>query len=163
MVTIHSGGQTGVDRAALDVAIEFGIPIGGWCPAGGWAEDFPEPPGLLTCYRQLRETPSSDANQRTEWNVRDSTATLAIGDVAVSPGLTLTIEWANAFAKPVCCVQPTEVDAALAFLVELGQPATLNIAGPRESEQPGVYLAAAHLLRRLFQSWPATQKGGAES
>ena len=44
---IISGGQTGVDRAALDVAIERGVPWGGWCPKGGWAEDFPEPPGLL--------------------------------------------------------------------------------------------------------------------
>ena len=77
---IISGGQTGVDRAALDVAIERGMDWGGWCPKGGWAEDFPEPPGLLAKYSHLRETPERHPLQRTEWNVRDSDATLIITD-----------------------------------------------------------------------------------
>ncbi|HAM44043.1 MAG TPA: hypothetical protein DCM67_03330, partial [Propionibacteriaceae bacterium] len=131
--------------------------------AGGWAEDFAEPPGLLAHYRRLRETPSVEVTQRTEWNVRDSTATLAVGASSRSPGLALTIDFAHAFGKPVRCVQPTEVDATLAFLVGLPHPTVLNIAGPRKSEQPGVYLAAAHWLRRLLRQWPTTQKGGAES
>jgi Circularly permutated YpsA SLOG family len=75
---ITSGGQTGVDRAALDLAIEYGMSWGGWCPKGGWAEDFPDPPGLLTKYPNLRETPLARTKQRTEWNVRDSDATLII-------------------------------------------------------------------------------------
>jgi hypothetical protein len=69
---IVSGGQSGVDRAALDVAIARGIPYGGWCPKGGWAEDMPAPPGLLAHYPHLRETPSADPAERTAWNVRDS-------------------------------------------------------------------------------------------
>ena len=56
-----SGGQSGVDRAALDVAIARGMPYGGWCPKGGWAEDFPEPPGLLAEYPHLAETPSTES------------------------------------------------------------------------------------------------------
>ena len=72
MLKIVTGGQTGVDRAALDAAIELGIPYGGWCPKGGWAEDLPTPPGLLALYPNLRETPDADPAQRTAWNVRDS-------------------------------------------------------------------------------------------
>ena len=45
---VTSGGQSGVDRAALDAAIACGIDYGGWCPRGGWAEDFPSPPGVLS-------------------------------------------------------------------------------------------------------------------
>ena len=77
---IISGGQTGVDRAALDAAIERGLSWGGWCPKGGWAEDFPDPPGLLAKYPRLKETPLPHPLQRTEWNVRDSDAALIIVD-----------------------------------------------------------------------------------
>ena len=87
-----SGGQSGVDRAALDVAIERGIPYGGWCPKGGWAEDFPTPPGLLAKYPALQESPSADPAQRTEANVREADACLTIvdaGGLDVSAGTTL--------------------------------------------------------------------------
>ena len=60
MLTLALGGQTGVDRAALDVAIELGIPYSGWCPKGGWAEDLAAPPGLLAKYPRLKETPLPD-------------------------------------------------------------------------------------------------------
>ena len=73
---IRSGGQTGVDRAALDAAVLTGRPYEGWCPKGGGAEDFLRPPGLLTKYPRLMETPSESPEQRTEWNVRDSAATV---------------------------------------------------------------------------------------
>src|SRR2546425_1493353 len=77
---IRSGGQTGVDRAALNAAVLTGRPYEGWCPKGGWAEDFLRPPGLLPPgllmkYPHLMETPSKSPEQRTEWNVRDSAAT----------------------------------------------------------------------------------------
>src|SRR5262249_60508607 len=85
---IISGGQTGVDRAALDVAIERGMDWGGWCPKGGWAEDLPNPPGVLAKYPRLKETPLRNPVQRTEWNVRDSDAALIITDGA---GLSVSI------------------------------------------------------------------------
>jgi Circularly permutated YpsA SLOG family len=79
---VISGGQSGVDRAALDAAFACGIAYGGWCPRGGWAEDFPSPPGVLTRYPLLKETPLADPAQRTEWNVRDSHAMLIVVDAA---------------------------------------------------------------------------------
>src|SRR6185295_9106746 len=85
---IISGGQTGVDRAALDEAIERGMDWGGWCPKGGWAEDYPEPPGLLAKYSHFKETPDPYPLQRTEWNVRDSDAALIITDAA---GLSVSV------------------------------------------------------------------------
>jgi hypothetical protein len=84
-----SGGQSGVDRAVLDVAIARGIDYDGWCPHGGWAEDFPAPPGLLARYPKLKETPLADPAQRTEWNVRDADACLIMvdaGGIDVSRG-----------------------------------------------------------------------------
>ena len=75
---IRTGGQTGVDRAALDTARKYGIEICGWCPKGGWAEDYPSPPGLLAVYPELNETPSAGTSQRTRWNMRDTDAILTI-------------------------------------------------------------------------------------
>jgi hypothetical protein len=72
MLTIVSGGQTGVDRAALDAAIANSIDYGGWCPRGGRAEDMRRAPGVLVRYPKLHETPLADPAQRTEWNVRRS-------------------------------------------------------------------------------------------
>lgn len=80
---IISGGQTGADRAALDFAIAHDIPHGGWCPSGRLAED-----GRIPSRYQLRETPSPDYAQRTEWNVRDSD-----GTVIFSSEDTLTKSW----------------------------------------------------------------------
>src|SRR6185436_11785301 len=100
---IISGGQTGVDRAALDAAIAQGIAYAGWCPRGGWAEDCPDPPGLLTRYPLLRETPLRDPAQRTEWNLRDSDATMIIVDAAgidVSKGTALACALAEQYRKP---------------------------------------------------------------
>ena len=99
-----SGGQSGVDRAVLDVALARGIAYGGWCPRGGWAEDFPEPPGLLARYPKLKETPLADPAQRTEWNVRDADACLMIVDAGgfeVSRGTALAREEAARCGKPL--------------------------------------------------------------
>lgn len=89
-LAIVSGGQTGVDRAALDVAIAKELPRFGWCPLGGIAEDLQQTgPILLTKYN-LRQTPSDTAEQRTAWNVRDSNATLLIGRTELSKGTLFT-------------------------------------------------------------------------
>lgn len=85
---IRTGGQTGVDRAAMDTAREYGIPLCGWCPKNGWAEDYPSEPGLLQDYPQLSETPSEGTDQRTEWNMRDADAihTIIPSGSRTSPG-----------------------------------------------------------------------------
>lgn len=151
-----SGGQTGVDRAALDVAIERGMPWGGWCPKGGWAEDFPDPPGVLAKYPQLKETAHSHPLQRTEWNVRDSDATLIITDgegMSVSIGTRRAHEWAHKHGKPLLVIDANEPDAparAAGWLQEqkerFGPEMILGIGGPRESEAPGIYLRARVLI-----------------
>jgi hypothetical protein len=159
---IISGGQTGVDRAALDEAIARDIPYGGWCPKGGWAEDRPDPPGLLATYPQLRETPSRDPAQRTEWNVRDADVCLMLveaGGVAVSGGTALAERLAARTGKP-CLVADVgaanageEVRAWLDALLaaHAGEtPLRLAIGGPRESEARGIYDRARAVVGRLL-------------
>lgn len=154
---IRSGGQTGVDRAALEAALAVRLAYAGWCPAGGWAEDLPEPPGLLRLYPMLRETPSSDPAQRTVWNVRDSDATLILVHRAADPlprGTLLTVDTAHELGKP-CLIVPLDVlhdadEVAALITVNLGAFTVLNIAGPRESESPGIQDAAQALLVRVL-------------
>jgi hypothetical protein len=141
-----SGGQTGVDRAALDVALRLGIPCGGWCPAGRWAEDGPIPP-----LYPLRETPSADPAQRTAWNVRDSDATLILLRGEAAGGTKHTLDEARSMNRPLFIhdlgAPPT---LALAAWLESAAVRTLNVAGPRESECPGIYAEAFALLFELL-------------
>ena len=155
---IRSGGQSGVDRAALDAAIANNIAYAGWCPKGGWAEDFTNPPGLLARYINLRETPSSSPEQRTAWNVRDSAATLVLLNNAVtaSKGTDFTRVCAELiFERPFhqCDLSSADEEAAVrTWLREIsfGPTIELNIAGPRESESPGIYIVAYNFLSKLF-------------
>jgi len=135
---IISGGQTGADRAALDVAIQKGIPRGGWCPKGRLAEDGTIPWGYT-----LNETPSSDYEQRTEWNVRDSDATVIFSIGAeLNGGSILTKEFTMQYGKP--CIHISQQrdgesgsEKLSAFLRDR-QITCLNVAGPRTSEEPGI-------------------------
>jgi hypothetical protein len=141
---IRSGGQTGVDRAALDAAVLTGRPYEGWCPKGGWAEDFLHPPGLLTKYPNLMETPSKSLEQRTERNVRDSAATVVfVPDSKYrSRGTDFTIECAKKYGKPYCIIHYLDRGAIIGLknvISRLGEEQSLNIAGPRESEHPAAY------------------------
>ena len=153
---LNSGGQTGADRAALDVAINAGKEYSGWCPAGGWAEDLTSPPGLLSQYSLMKETPSSAVEQRTEWNVRDSSATLLflpMPSFRQSPGTNYTIDMARKWLKPFLIVDLGD-DCGLAamrgFVQGLNQRhVVLNCAGPRESEAPGTYQRTKALLQNL--------------
>jgi Circularly permutated YpsA SLOG family len=157
---IISGGQTGVDRAALDVAIERGMDWGGWCPKGGWAEDSPDPPGILPKYPRLKETPLSNPVQRTEWNVRDSDAALIITDsqgLSASIGTRRAHQWAHKHGKPELVVDASEENAsahAAAWLdaqrQRFGPHMTLSIGGPRESEAPGLYARAKTLIATIL-------------
>ena len=155
-----SGGQTGVDRAVLDVALQRGLSYGGWCPNGGWAEDFPNPPGLLTKYPALAETPLADPAQRTEWNVRDADACLIVvdaGGLDVSAGTRLAEQLAHRYRKPLLVVKLGEADtierAGLWLRVQRarhGAGLKLAIGGPRQSEAPDIYARAATFIRALL-------------
>ena len=150
VMRIVSGGQTGADRAALDVAIDLGIDYGGWCPAGGWAEDFPEPPGLLAAYPKLSATAEADPEVRTRLNVMDSDVTLIVWDSRThSPGTERTIEAAQELGRPFL-VTSGDAEETRAWLDGFSTPIVLNVAGPRESGSPGSYARTATLLRDLL-------------
>jgi len=143
---IVSGGQTGVDRGALDAAMALGIPHGGWCPRGRLAEDGPIP-----LIYQLAETDSPVYAVRTEKNVLDSDATLILCRGRPSGGTDLTLRLARRHARPHLLVDLNEpVLAKVRRWLANIRPATLNVAGPRESQAPGIAVQAAKLLIRLF-------------
>lgn len=154
---IVSGGQSGVDRAAIDFAIEHNIDYGGWCPKGGWAEDLPKPPGLLKIYKRLVETPSSDTKQRTKRNVGDSDITIIISDNSVdntSKGTNLTIDTAIKLQKQIFQININKVISNKIFLNWMSgvknKNIVVNIAGPRESESPGIYHKTREVLEKLL-------------
>ncbi len=160
-----SGGQSGVDRAALDVALARCIDYGGWCPRSGWAEDFSEPPGVLAKYPNLKETPLADPAQRTEWNVRDADACLIVvdaGGLPVSPGTVLANELAQRCGKPVFVAdlgEPDIIARAAPWLrtqrTAFGSGFALAIGGPRESEAPGICERAATFIGALLDATSA--------
>src|SRR6266508_2828435 len=145
-----------VDRAALDAAIERGILYGGWCPKGGWAEDMPKPPGLLASYPYLQETPLAEPNQRTEWNVRDSDRLMVLLDSRGlnSAGTELAIRTAYKLAKPALAIDldaTGDIGRATAWFYEGRQTQlAICIAGPRESEAPGIYAKAKAFLQAML-------------
>jgi hypothetical protein len=149
---IVSGGQTGADRAALDWAIEHGLPHGGWCPKGRRAEDGP-----IDGRYQLKETPSADYVQRTEWNVRDSDGTVVFSIAEVlTGGSKKTVELARKHGRPVLHLPKVSgASAAVAalrrFIAEHGIR-VLNVAGPRASKEPEV---AAFVREVLEKAWAA--------
>ena len=151
MRRLVSGGQTGVDRAALDAALSRGLPCGGWCPRGRLAEDGP-----IAEHYPLRETPSPAYQERTAWNVRDSDATLILTRGAPSGGTALTIGLASDLARPVHLVDLTRRPSALAVAAWLAaqQVTVLNVAGPRESQQPGIYGEALAFLSQVLDRCP---------
>ncbi len=138
-----------MDRAALDAAIAAGLPHGGWCPAGRRAEDGPIPPRY-----PLRETEAADHETRTRLNVRDSDATLVLARPPLRGGTRLTVEVAEALGRPALVVDPwaeEELGAIPAWLARHGV-AVLNVAGPRESEEPGIHAASFAVLLRLCRA-----------
>jgi len=149
-IRIVSGGQTGVDRAALDIALDRHLAAGGWCPQGRRAEDGP-----LDSRYPLQETPSPEPEQRTEWNVRDSDGTLILFHDRISGGTALTASFAERHQRPCLMVNlqgNSGVETALGWLTEHGIR-VLNIAGPRASEAPSIYEQARRYLNRLLAEW----------
>ncbi|WP_062078855.1 YpsA SLOG family protein [Demequina globuliformis] len=146
---VYAGGQTGVDRAALDAAIRASVVHGGWCPAGGWAEDKPYAPGVLVTYPGLKPTIEADPAVRTRLNIRDSHATIALGVTVESPGCSLALDYAHATGRPVL-VNPSTPEDAHAWLAGIGRELILNVVGPRASESPGVYDGARKFMDALL-------------
>ena len=136
-----------MDRAVLDVAIASGLKVRGWCPKGRRTEDGP-----LSQSYPLEETPSADYAQRTEWNVRDSDGTLVLLRDKVDPGTELTIRLASRQGRPLLLVDlenPLDFATVQQWIRRSGVQ-HLNIAGPRESQSPGIYGAARTFLEKLF-------------
>jgi len=144
---IISGGQTGVDRAALDAALELGIPCGGWCPKGRRAED-----GIIPLRYPLEETSSPDYPQRTEFNIQDSDGTLILAWGPPLGGTLLTLKLARKHHKPYQLIDLSEGGDAMRVRDWIKRTAVqiLNVAGPRESEAPGIHARALNFLRQIF-------------
>ena len=144
---ILSGGQSGVDRAALDAALARNVPCSGWCPRGRRAEDGP-----IDQRYPLAETPGRNYPQRTEWNVRDSDGTLILVQGSPDRGTALTIKLAARLQK-ACLVLDLSgrqlVEKVLCW-AQRNHVRVLNVAGPRESKNPGIYERAFQFLRKLL-------------
>jgi hypothetical protein len=147
---IISGGQTGTDRAALDVAIEMGIPHGGRIPKGRKTEK-----GRLSARYQLKETDTMDYAQRTELNVINSDATLLFSHGTLTGGSALTKALAKKYHKPCLHIDLDKIDENKATkLIKLWLQTRnvhiLNVAGPRESEDLLIYDSVQKILRTLL-------------
>lgn len=147
---IISGGQTGADRAALDTAIKFNIDHGGWVPQGRCAED-----GVLPVRYRMQEMPTDSYPKRTEQNVKDAHATLIITRGPLTGGSLLTKNLAFSHKKPcthINLVSIDEFEAAiilnsfiLDYTIEI-----LNVAGPRASNDPGIYRDVKAILETVI-------------
>lgn len=144
---IVSGGQTGADRAALDAALELGLDVGGWVPRGRLAED-----GVIPHrYPNLREADSALPAVRTELNVRDSDATIIFSHGSLSGGTALTERLARKLAKPLLHldlhrISEETASTKLSDWLTRRRPGTVNIAGPRDSEDPGIHAATKRVI-----------------
>jgi hypothetical protein len=151
-VKVISGGQTGVDRGALDAAMARGTPHGGWCPRGRLAED-----GAIPGRYGLRETTSSEYPARTEQNVLDSDATLIISRGDPRGGTELTVRLVKKHDKPCWIVDLNDLPDEEAALINIrrwlrsNDVEVLNVAGPRESQNLGIAAAAEQFVGRLLE------------
>ena len=145
---IVSGGQTGVDRAALDWAMTNKVPHGGYCPAGRRAEDGP-----IDERYQLTETETPKYSIRTRLNVEHSDATLIISPDPPVGGTLLTLELARKAGKPVLLVNPrdrSDSHLLIRSFIQDHKVGILNVAGPRASSSPKIYEDTLKLLQKTF-------------
>lgn len=154
-VRIVSGGQTGVDRAALDLAIKRGIECGGWCPAGRLDEL-----GRIPDRYPVQELEQGTFDDRTLANVQDSDGTAVIHFGVLRGGTTQTIKFALEHHKPHIAIDaqntsPEEAAKRIADLIKENQIEILNVAGPRQSQWPGGYDYAFRALE-IFLTRSAT-------
>ncbi|HNX44912.1 MAG TPA: putative molybdenum carrier protein [Bacteroidales bacterium] len=144
---IVSGGQTGVDRAALDAAMAAGIPCGGYCPLHRRADD-----GIIPLRYPLTETSSKEYPVRTRMNVEQSDGTLIITTGILDRGTRLTENICRHKLKPLLTIDLTsdyDIPRVTGW-IKISGILVLNIAGPREMSSPGIYRAALAYLNLLF-------------
>jgi hypothetical protein len=167
LTKVISGGQTGVDQAALRAARTVGLEIGGWCPPGRECEA-----GVIPAEFPLKETererspgaPAVPRSQRTEWNVRDSDGVLVIqaaeashSDAATEDATDSGTEWAmrcaKRFGRPllVCDVSDPEAKEKIRQWLERFSIIVLSVGGPAESKCPGTGERAYRLLCAVFK------------
>ena len=143
-----SGGQTGVDRAALAIALELGVPCGGWCPRGRRAED-----GRIPARFPLQESTSRNYAVRTRMNVEESDGTLILSRGELTGGTALTESIARQLGKPwfvIDLVAEFDAQPVEEWIAE-NRIRTLNVAGPRESQQAGIFDQACEYLREFIK------------
>jgi hypothetical protein len=157
ITTIISGGQTGADRAAFDVALAWGVPMRGWVPRGRLSEDglIPEP------YPDLRETDSSDPAKRTRLNVRDADGGLIVSRGKLSGGSLLAVETAGHIGRPLLHLDLASTSMAdavrtAAAWVRSHRIHDLGVGGPRASDDPQIHAATAMLLSGLLGALAVT-------
>lgn len=149
-IIINSGGQTGVDRAALDFALANGLPCQGWCQQGRLAED-----GIISFRYPLSETNSPDPTVRTELNVSNSDATLIVIYDDMDEGTLTTKDFALEYNKPLFVWkigQNTKVSQFKSWMLR-NQVEILNIAGPRASNAPDIYGETLEILEMLLSEF----------
>ena len=147
---IVSGGQTGVDRAALDTAIKLGIAHGGWIPLGRRTES-----GILPAKYHLRETSGSSYSERTEKNVEDSDGTLIISRGPLTGGSDYTRQMAVKHNRPWLHIDLSRTAAfhaatAIRDWITQKELEILNVAGPRASEDPTIYEYTSNILESVY-------------
>lgn len=143
---IISGGQSGVDRAALDFALQNNISCGGWCPEGRMAED-----GIIPSKYPLKETNSDEVSVRTYKNIEWADGTLIIHSTQIDQGTQTTIDDSIQLKKPYFIIDLNETINTIAFSnwIDSNKIRILNIAGPRESNSKGIYVLAYKFLESI--------------
>lgn len=147
---IVSGGQTGVDRAALDAALRCGVAVGGWCPEGRLAED-----GVIDARYPLQELAGGGYGQRTQQNVIDSDATLIIYFATLSGGTRLTRNCCQLESKPCLLIDALQYSIGhavqeIARFIGSHDIRVLNVAGPRASKTAEAYGYTYELITELL-------------
>ena len=158
LATVISGGQTGVDQAALRAAQACGLAIGGWCPPGRESEAGPIPdrfPLRETPVERSAASPDVPRSLRTEWNVRDADAVLILSaqrGAVDDPGSVWAGECARRYGRPLLECDPADPRAAarIAEWLRAAPIETLGVGGPSERTQPGIGEAAYGLLVEVF-------------